>query len=584
MAKQLGCFRVIASLTMIIAGILNCGISSAVTSAGLPASVLPERAASNLAPVQTYNPPALPPIKTQPEKAKNQLGEAATKIKFKLTRIILSGNVTFSEAQLKPLYKNKLNTMITVVELQSIVQDITNYYRNEGYILSRAVLPPQHVANGIVHIQVVEGFIDHVKVVGIPKGANRIIQAYGNQIAKSRPLQIKVMEHYLLLTNEVPGVQVKAVLEPSKTTLGASDLNLVSQTKTFNAYLSYDNYGTRYIGPLETSLGLEADSIFRSGDSTQFNGTETTRPQQLKFYQVSHSTPLGSKGMRLAFSANQSLTRPGLNLAPEKIDGISNTFSATLQYPLIRSRTSNLSLDGSLNYTDSRVLTLQQGARLYNDHMRTVRAGANYDLADSWYGSNSAQAHVEQGLLLFGATSVNEGNTPGITSRFGASGHFTKLDLQYSRLQQFGASRYSLFFIASGQYTNQPLLATEQYGFGGVQQGLGRGYDPAEIIGDRGLAGSVELRANVSPQKYLLQTVQLYMFYDAGETWDFKNIGGQGTKSSATSTGVGARFYFTTHISGNLLFAQPLTKPVTAQSLIGDGRQPRLYFGITASV
>jgi len=54
--------------------------------------------------------------------------------------------------------------MITVAELQQIVQDITNYYRNNGYILSRAVLPPQHVANGVVYVQVIEGYIDHVKV------------------------------------------------------------------------------------------------------------------------------------------------------------------------------------------------------------------------------------------------------------------------------------------------------------------------------------------------------------------------------------------------------------------------------------
>jgi len=101
-----------------------------------------------------------------------------------------------------------LNTMITVAELQQIVQDITNYYRNNGYILSRAVLPPQHVANGVVYVQVIEGYIDHVKVVGVPEGARPLVQAYGNRISQMRPLQLKKMEEYLLLANEIPGVQV----------------------------------------------------------------------------------------------------------------------------------------------------------------------------------------------------------------------------------------------------------------------------------------------------------------------------------------------------------------------------------------
>ena len=556
-----------------------------VDAANLPGSVLPERAGSNLVPQVSSNPKALPALPTQkPKPGPNPLGPAANTIKFLLVRVQLVGNHVYTEKQLLPLYQNLLNKTITVAQLQGIVQDITNYYRNEGYILTRAVLPPQHVDKGIVTIQVIEGFVGKVNVVGIPKGSKDLVQAYGDHIAASRPLRLKVMEHYLLLANEIPGVQVKAVMEPSKTAVGASDLNLVAQAKPFSAYYSYDNYGTRYIGPLESSIGIEADSIFRAGDSTQFNGSAASRPQELKFIQLTHTTPLGTKGARIGISGNQALTRPGLNLAPEKIDGISNTFSATVSLPLLRSRTQNLTFDAALNYIDSMVTTLQESDQLYMDHLRTLRAGLSYDIADGWNGSNSAQAHLEHGFLVLGSTSIGQGNTPNLTSRFGASGHFTKANLQYSRVQQFGATRYSAFFQMTGQFTNEPLLATEQFGFGGVQQGLGRGYDSAEIIGDRGLAGSLELRMNVSPEKFYLQAAQLYAFYDTGVTWDLKTIADQKSKNSAASAGIGSRFFFTKNFSGNLLFAQPLTKQVAAQALIGDGRQPRVFFSLTASI
>jgi hemolysin activation/secretion protein len=495
----------------------------------------------------------------------------------------LKGNTVYSTAELSKLYKAKLGTVITVAELQDIVQSITNYYRNDGYVLSRAILPPQHVANGVVNIQVVEGYIDQVKVIGAPHGAKKLIQRFGDQILLQRPLQIKRMEHYLLLANTIPGVQVKAVLEPSKTHIGASALDLVSQTKTFSGYISYDNYGTRYIGPNEATWGGEVESIFLPGDSTSATMSRTTRPGELKFFLVGYNMAVGTQGGRLLFSMNQARTLPGFVLRPLKINGDAFTFSTVLQYPLMKTRSQDLTLDTTFNYIDSKVTTLQQAFMLYDDHIRSLRVGVNWDLSDSWYGANNAGIHVEHGIDILGATPISKSET-GFTSRYGASGHFTKLELMYSRLQQLGASRYSIFFIAKTQWSCEPLLASEQFGFGGVQQALGRGYDSAEIIGDRGLAGSVELRMNVMPARVLLAAAQLYVFYDAGVIWNARQVVDQLQKQSATSAGVGSRFFFTQNVTGNLLWAQPLTRQVDALALLGDGRQPRVFFSLTATI
>jgi len=556
---------------------------SPITPTELPSTVMPERAIETLATSPTEMTPTVAPETVHKnQQAPGSLGEAATKIKFQLNKIILQGNHVYTEAQLSPLYKDKLHKIITVAELQNVVQDITNYYRNHNYVLTRAVLPPQHVSNGVVIIQVIEGYIDTAKVVGSPKGSKSLVAAITDKIVNVHPLDVKQMEHYLLIANEIPGTQVKAVLEPSKSHVGASDLELVTQTKTGNGYISYDNFGTRYIGPNEVTAGGELDSIFLPGDSTQFNVSRTTRPQELKFLQALYNMPIGSNGGRLIFNANQALTRPGFILTPLKIDGDAATFYAMLQYPLIRTREQSMTLDAGFYYIDSRVLTLPQGATLYADHLRTLRGGIGFDFSDSWYGSNSTSVHVEQGLEVLGATPVSQASS-GFTSRIGGSGHFTKMELQYSRSQQFGTTHYAAFFIAKGQWALQPLLAGEQFAFGGVQQALGRGYDSAEIIGDRGLAGSIELRMNLSPAKYFMQAAQFYIFYDAGVIWNAKNVIGQLRKQSATSAGVGSRMVFGPHVSGNVLWAQPLTRPVDALALIKDGRQSRVFFSITAS-
>lgn len=580
--------RKIRSLRSVALCVLACFFYSSayaivVQPQELPGSVLPERQSATLSQPVSSNPQALPPLPKQKNEAAPSLGPAAATIKFKLNRIELTGEHVYTEAQLATLYQDKIGKTISVAELQQIVQDITNYYRNNGYILSRAVLPPQHVANGVVKIEIIEGYIDKVTVVGVPEGARYIVQAYGNQISSIRPLQLNKMEQILLLANELPGVQVKAVLEPSKSNVGASNLNLVAQTKTFSGYISYDDYGTRYIGPQQISLGAEGDSLFRAGDSTQLSVVNTTRGKELRYFGLVHSTPLGEHGTRLSVSGNTSITHPEFVLDPLKINGIADTFNATVTWPIIRSRTHNLSLDAGFNYIDSWVTDFQPSRPLYTDHLRTFRFGGNFDMADSYNGNNAFMLHLEQGLPVLGATPESMAES-GKVSRVGGSGHFTRLNAQLTRLQQFGASRYSAFFIAQSQYACEPLLATEQFAYGGAQQALGRAYDPAELIGDRGFAASLELRMNLSPEKMFLQAMQLYVFYDSGIIWNMKRVADQKRKQSATSTGIGSRFFFTKNVSGNFLIAQPLTRNVNALEIIGRGRNPRAFFSITVSV
>src|SRR5262249_45433375 len=118
-----------------------------------------------------------------------------------------------------------------------------------------------------------------------------------------------------------------------------------------------------------------------------------------------------------------------------------------------------------------------------------------------------------------------------------------------------------------------------QFTFGGSQ--IGRGYDAAEIIGDRGLAGSLELRLDFFPGKLLLETLEVYHFYDAGVIWNIKFNPGVKMKQSATSTGLGARFSLLKYLYGNIMITQPLTKQVAALEIIGEGRRPRIFFSLT---
>src|SRR6185295_8120418 len=99
---------------------------SAFAISPLPGSVEPGSVTKNYLPSLPTGPSAVPKL-TRPEEKPSGLGAEAEKIKFKLNGIILEGNHVYTTQQLLPLYKDKLGKVITIAELQNIVQSITNF-------------------------------------------------------------------------------------------------------------------------------------------------------------------------------------------------------------------------------------------------------------------------------------------------------------------------------------------------------------------------------------------------------------------------------------------------------------------------
>jgi len=521
-------------------------------------------------------PRTLPAVNAPQQQATSPLGANAQKIKFVLKQVILEDNKIFSTEQLRPIYKDKIGKEITVAQLFEIVQGITNYYRNSGYIISRAILPPQHVKGGTVTIKIIEGYIGNIRVSGNPRGAKCYVQALGNQIKKDPPLQVSRMEKYLLLANETPGTEVRAVMEPGKKNIGASDITLVTQNKLAMGYLSYDNYGTRYIGPQQMTGSASLNSFIGAGDTGRVTLTKTPKGGELSYWDANYTTPISDKGYTGNIGGTRTHTHPLFVLQPLQIDGTTDNYYTMFQFPIIRTRSSNLTARTGFSYVDITTTILDQN--LYTDHLRNFDVGATYNFADTWYGANMLSGDFRQGLPVLGYSSDYNPDTAE-TSRPGGRGDYTKFAIQASRLQAISGP-WSIYGMFSGQWAFNPLLSSEQFTVGGSQ--VGRGYDVAELIGDKGVSGSLELRYDWYIAT-LLQSMQLYVFYDGGEIWNMKTSGGSPGKLSITSTGFGTRFYFSKYVSGNFFWAQPLTKQVAAEELIGEGRRPRVFFSLVAS-
>lgn len=568
--KALSCIITVCSILTLqnaYAAVLTPQDVSAVTSASSP-SLLQQRLSLPVGAI----PKATAPIANATEKKESPIPNAA-KIHFKLAKVVIKGNTVFPSSELENIFKNAYQKNISLAELEALVDQVTVKYRSAGYIISRAYLPPQTIAKGIVNVQVVEGFISDVKIEGNAGKSSVLLKKYADEIMKSKPLKIATLERYMLLANDLPGLSVKAVLNPSKSTPAGADLSLVTSINRVNAYVSYDNYGTRYLGPQEVGAGITLNSVLIPGASETLRQMMVPKKNEMHFTEFNHTQTIGANGTRFILDGSYTQTIPGFVLNPLNIVGRSSIFYGDLAYPLIRSRDTNVYIHGTGNYENvtSKIL----GGLFYNDLIRSLVAGVRFNHLDRLKGYNAGSLDLEKGFKVWGAEQhLNQSRLLGVPD-------FTKLNLNLSRLQGLPWN-LSLLAAMQWQYSCNTLLATEQYSYGGPI--WGRGYDPSEIVGDNGLAGTLEARLDTYPQKHWLNTVQYYVFYDAGEIWNRDGVN-LPPKQSATSTGLGARFTFLPQLTANLFIAKPLTHSVATQVILNrNPNTPRIFFQLVMSV
>ena len=109
--------------------------------------------------------------------------------------------------------------------------------------------------------------------------------------------------------------------------------------------------------------------------------------------------------------------------------------------------------------------------------------------------------------------------------------------------------------------------------------GIGRGYDPSEIVGDDGIAGKVEVQWNEPYPLSAIEDYQIYGFFDIGTVWNQDATTSSDKRESISSTGLGVRADITENTKAGVAVAFPLTREVDAR---GD-KDPRYYVNVNHS-
>lgn len=501
--------------------------------------------------------PSAVPVTPAPEGAKD--------IHFTLKAVQVVGATALTREQLDDIYAPYIGKEVTLDIAWMIAGTITERYHNKGYFLSRAYVPQQRIKDGGIIIQVVEGYIGEVELPDKVK-ERRVVRGYIDRLVAQKPVKVETVESFLLRLNDLPGYSFRAVLSALDEKGGAAvKLTLIPSKKDGRGQITFDNYSSRYLGPNEVSLSYSTSLLpLQQTSATALTSLPFTK---LRYGMLDHTLAI-APDITLEFNGGVTQAFPGYTLERYDIDSVATSASLSLNYQWLRQRQENLALKFTL---DSRNVTSDiLNTPLTRDHIRALRAGASYDLSDSWRGYNMANLTLSQGIDGLGASQKGDLNL----SRSGARPDFTKAELSLSRLQGL-TQDWSLYGAAFGQLASGVLYSSEQFGYGG--QAFGRAFDASEITGDHGVSGALELRYG-GWSDWQPVTLQPYGFYDIGTVWN--SAPGQPKRESGASAGLGLRFETIWHQSGNIGLAWPLTRSV-ATPIYGQGsNDPRILLQI----
>ena len=510
-------------------------------------------------------------------------GAAETLLRIRQIRII--GSTVYSDAQLAELYAGLIGHTVTLKAVYDLAGAITAKYGADGYVLSRAIVPPQQLdpAGAVVRIQVVEGYVEKVEWPPQLAAYRDFFTDYAFRITSERPANIRTIERYLLLAGDLPGLRFKNSLKPHPSKQGAAILVVEATQKPVDLFARYDNRGTKARGPTQFMTSLTANNWLRMHEALTLTYAGATQTRELTYYGATYRQVLTSEGLTAFANASYGFGRPG-TLELELLEyRTRSTFVETgLSYPVIRARERNFNVSGLWFWSEDRssFFDMPNVPPSTLDKMRGFRLRAEADSADQSGAINLLYFVFSQGILGLGNTE----NGGELASREHGRADFTKMELTLSRMQPL-FDTFSILAAVYGQYALTPLLTSELCGYGGRL--FGRGFDPSQFVGDSCLEVLAELRYDIPHGIQWLSQTQLYGFIDHGYLHNLAHVVGTVKDVDATSVGAGLRLGWLNSLTADLSITQVRqgqglagTTPVPGQDL-GVERRTRFFFILT---
>ena len=439
-----------------------------------PLAALSQVAPSQVTP-QTLRPAAPSPTGDLPSAGSEQLHApaGAERLSFIVGRVVIKGTFPELDTETRALVRTVEGHRVTVAQVYEFANALEQAYARAGYVLVRVTVPQQKLNDHErLQIVIVDGFVEKVQIDNVPDRVRALVSARMASLVGRRHIKLGEIERRLLIAGDVPGLRLKSTLARGKTT-GGTLLVLEGTHRLVTATASIDNRLPSSLGTWSYGTSVALNSAFGFGEQFYVSAQSSGDPARIfdssspfRVLGAGAVLPLGTDGWILNPEYTNSRSQPLPVSGGLANIGEFERFALRTSYPLIRTRTTTLSLNGAFEYISQSVALPLFSTDLNRDRYGVLRIGAAYETGLPWWSAAlQTSGTFSQGT---GGRDSADALASGVPlSRQGASPDFSKATFD-ARVTQPLPNEFRMDFIGRAQTSfGNPMLVSEQFSLDG---------------------------------------------------------------------------------------------------------------------
>jgi hemolysin activation/secretion protein len=470
----------------------------------------------------------------------------ATPIAAMLTTVIVNGASAYAPPRLYAAYRDALGRPASRDAARAIASAVTELYAADGFVRPEIAVDDSLAGRGVLRLAVHEARVTRVVVEGPGGRYGAELRRIAARLEAAQPLRRDDIPRTLREMRALSGLAVTASTRRDAALRNAYELAVHADFSPLEGVVRINNRGTDQVGPGFMLGQLFANGLLGRQEKIGLIFAAALNHDEYLGGGLFAEAALGGRGTRGSVLLFRSRSAP--NEAPVNLDHRYVRERAVLRVTraLRPEGAFTLGLGAALEADELDIR--RDGDAIREDRLRIVETGLRASYRAAGGAQLSGHLLVRKGLdALGGGLSAH-----GLASD-ARRGDFLLTQLQATAYRRV-AARWTLHCDAFAQHSGYVLPDSERFKIGGDR--LGRGFEVAEIAGDRGIGGKLELRRDLTDTGGFAGRISSYGFYDVGAAWKQDRPG----RESAATAGLGIALTGAA-LTGYLEVAAPLTGP-----------------------
>ncbi|HHF5742872.1 TPA: ShlB/FhaC/HecB family hemolysin secretion/activation protein [Haemophilus influenzae] len=454
------------------------------------------------------------------------------KFPLKQVQILDRNNQEVITDELAHILKNYVGKEVSLSDLSNLANEISEFYRNNNYLVAKAILPPQEIEQGMVKILLLKGNVGEIRLQNHSALSNKFVSRLSNTTINTSEFILKdELEKFALTINDVPGVNAGLQLSAGKKVGEANLLIKINDAKRFSGYVSVDNQGNKYTGRYRLAAGTKVNNLTGWGDELKLDLLSSNQAN-LKNARIDYSSLIDGYSTRFGVTANYLHYKLGGNFKSLQSQGHSHNLGAYLLHPTIRTPNFRLSTKVSFNHQnltdEQQAVTVKQKRKInsltvgIDGSWNLIKDGTTYFSLSTLFGNLANQTNEKQHY------------TP---EDFQPKSHFTVYNYRLSH-EQILPKSFAFNIGINGQFADKTLESSQKMLLGGLS-GV-RGHQAGAASVDEGHLIQTEFKHYLPVFSQSVLVSSLFYDYGLGKYYKKGQFLAQGVKNNVKLQSVGA--------------------------------------------